>query len=370
MRTPLSPISASTKRSRTAATIVTLALALVLAACGGDSSDDGSNDTSSGSPASSSLVPPAEGKTDYPLTVETRFGEVVIDSRPERVVAGDDWEIDLLAALDVTPVGTNDQADFRAYATKQLSGSIETTWSNLDVEFPAESILTTDPDLIDIVGSVEEPTNYGELSKIAPTLGPPPSDDDMASWQDRLRLLGKVLDLSDRAEQAIADNTAYFEKVRADHPEFEGKTAAFINFWGNGVPTGYLSSPGSGSYTLLSDLGFTPNPDSDRFTDSEDLSPELVGSIKADVIIINDGSGDPAQLQQFLDDPLFQTLPAVENGRLVVLANPEQTDVTQDGEIIAAGFGHFGRAMGGSGPVPQQAIADFLVPVLSEATKN
>lgn len=369
---PSLPLTSATapRRSRTATTVLAIAVALVLAGCNANSSDDEASENESSTSSSSDLLPPAEGRTDYPLTVDTRFGDVVIEQRPERIVAGDDWEIDLLAALDMTPVGTNDQDDFRAYATRQLSGTIETTWSNLDVEFPAESILATSPDLIDIVGSVDEPKNYDELSKIAPTLGPPPSDDEISGWEDRLRLLGEVLDLSDRAEDAIADNAVYFEKVRTDHPEFEGKTAAFINFWGNGVPTGYLSSPGSGSYTLLADLGFTPNPDSERFTESEDLSPELIGSIKADVIIINDGSGDPAQLQDFVDDPLFQSLDAVKAGRLVVLANPDQTDVTQDGAVIAEGFGHFGRAMGGSGPIPQQAIAEFLVPVLSAASKN
>src|SRR5262245_55277299 len=34
-----------------------------------------------------SLLPPAEGMTQYPLTLNTAWGEVTIPERPERVVA-------------------------------------------------------------------------------------------------------------------------------------------------------------------------------------------------------------------------------------------------------------------------------------------
>lgn len=338
-----------------------LAVALTLSACSGTSAD-------ADAPAAdaASVLPAAEGSTAYPLTVDTQWGEIVIDERPERVIAADHWEIDLLAALGVTPVGTNDQVEMRNYALSQLPAEIESTWPVDDVWYPAEPIAATDPDLIVILSDPAEPDNYEALSAIAPVLGAVEPGDVAAPWQDRLRLLGEVLDLSERAETVIADDETYFEQVRTDHPEFAGKTAAFLHYWGEEAGGAYLSTPDSGPEQLLSAFGFDVNPDAERYAEIEDLSAELIGSIEADVIILT-SAATPEETAAFVDAPLFQSLAAVQDGRLLVLETDNTGPISRDGAVVVENFGHLGWAIGASaGPVPTHAIADFLVPLLAE----
>ncbi len=332
----------------------------LLAACG--SSDNG-NESTELAPVS---LPPAEGTTQYPLTIDTQWGETTIDERPERIVAGTTGDVDLMAALDVTPIGADELIELTAYTTKQLRGEVAATWDTGEVLYPLEPIAATDPDLMVISSVVDKPDNYDELSNLAPVVGPEPTEEGTPTWQERIRQLGLVLDLQERAEQVIADNGAYFERVRAEHPEFADMTIALLHFWGGDYGAAYLSTPGSGSERLFTELGFPPNPDAARFAGTDELSVELVGSIEADIVVITDASDAPDEFRAFVDQPLFQNLDAVKSGRLVELVTHGYGDITIGDKVIAEDFGHFGWAINGdNGPVPLQALASFFVPALA-----
>lgn len=350
-------MSAAARISTTLRTLTIASIALVaLAGC------SGSTEPTQSAEAMDSLLPAAEGTTEYPLTLTTAVGEVVLEDRPERVVMASSWDADLFAALGVTPVGTDAQVEFYPWAQEKIPGQIETVWPVSDDAYPAEQVANTSPDLIvDTLASDAETVQ--QLSDISPVLGAPADNPDDPQWQERLLLLGEALDLSARAQQVIDDYDATFDDVRAEHPEFAGKTVDYLVFWGGGAGTGYLNIAGSDPEALLTRMGFAANSNADSFPD-ETISDELLDTLTGDVLVISNQASDQAEFDAWFANPLIARLPSVQNDQAIVLnLSPERT-VTYNGELQEF-TGHFGRAWN-FGPLAHAEIADLLVPKLSD----
>lgn len=321
----------------------------------------GSNDTtpSSAAPADS-LLPAAEGKTEYPLTMTTAVGEAVIEERPERVVMASSWDADLFAALGVTPVATDEQIEFYPWAAEAIPGEIETVWPIGDDAYPAETVANSTPDLI-VDTLATDAVDVQQLSDIAPVLGEPVADE--VAWQDRIAALGEALDLSDRAQQVISDYDAKFEDIRAEHPEFEGKTVDYLVYWGGDAGTGYINTADSDPESLLGRLGFAPSAGGSAFPE-ETIPDELLDTLTGDVLVISNQAADQAEFDAWYSSPLIQRLPSVQNDHAIVLnLSPERT-VTYNGELQDFS-GHFGRAWQ-LGPLAHAEIADLLVPKIAD----
>lgn len=350
-------MSAAARISTTLRTLTIASIALVaLAGC------SGSTEPTQSAQATDSLLPAAEGMTEYPLTLTTAVGDVVLEKRPERVVMASSWDADLFAALGVTPVGTDAQVEFYPWAQDAIPGEIETVWPVSDDAYPAEQVANTSPDLIvDTLASDAETVQ--QLSDISPVLGAPADNPDDPQWQERLLLLGEALDLSARAQQVIDDYDATFDDVRAEHPEFAGKTVDYLVFWGGGAGTGYLNIAGSDPEALLTRMGFAANSNADSFPD-ETISDELLDTLTGDVLVISNQASDQAEFDAWFANPLIARLPSVQNDQAIVLnLSPERT-VTYNGELQEF-TGHFGRAWN-FGPLAHAEIADLLVPKLSD----
>lgn len=77
-----------------------------LAATSCSSTSNGTPESSSVSETTSSLLPAAEGKTEYPLTLTSPYGESVVDKRPTRVatVGANAVDTELLLSWEGSPL--------------------------------------------------------------------------------------------------------------------------------------------------------------------------------------------------------------------------------------------------------------------------
>jgi len=350
----------SSRRLATPTMAVALSALLALAGCSAEEQPADAAVTSTA--GTSEHLPAAQGQTEYPLTLATALGEITVEERPERVAMASSWDGDLFAALGVTPVATDEQIDFYPWVTEAL-GESETVWAQGDETYPAETIATTSPDLI--VDTLAVDTAETEKSAdVAPFLGAPEATGDASTWQERILLLGEVLDLSDRAQQVIDDYDASFETVRTEHPEFAGKTVDYLAFYGADYAAGLLNIAGSDAEQLFTRMGFAPNPLAEETTLEEGVSDELLGTLQGDVLVIS--NQDAENFAAFYDDPLLQGLESVRNGNVVILdVDSDGWTVSHDGELTDF-HGHFGRSFN-YGPLAHQELTALLTPLLAQA---
>jgi len=329
-------LNTPTTRVLRRATALVAAAAFALAACG-DSDDDAATPPTSPattSPATSSatvapstapaespgeeagLVPPAEGATEYPLTLTTWAGETVLEERPERIaVVGFSSNLDALQALDVIPVYTQgEEAEWpwRDLAWMSQIEFVDTSTRRDPINY--EAIAASDPDLIVAVNFVYEDDVFTLLSEIAPVLEHAEQiDGDKIEWQATQRMIGEALDLSAASERVVDDAEAAIADTAAAHPELAGRTITVATDYSSGLQ--YYSVQGGTAEGILTMLGFVPNPLAANFVDDPAVSDERVDLLDADVLIVF--YFDAATREARESSTVFASLPPVAGGRYV-----------------------------------------------------
>ncbi len=339
---------------------VALVGVLVLSACGTAGSASQQTPAPSVSSSASSLVPAAEGKTAYPLTLETPWGKTELAHRPERIAAvtpsQDDAEI--LAALGVTPIiASSESTD--AWLEEALTQPIPQRFTPGDSKFPVEQIAKSDPDLI-VVLNTDLTAEYAKLSAIAPVLATAErsgSESSVANdWKSSIQRIGEALDLQAAAQQALDDEDASFATFRAEHPELKGLTASYLVYYGDKGGLQFHSSEGSPSAAVFEGMGFAPNPNAKKFT----YRQEVMSAVDADVIVFSDNSdGNYAKITE---QRLFKNLKAVQENHLILIDNrSEQDSFVIDGTTYQ---GNLPWALARSGPLSAPWAATKLAPAL------
>lgn len=296
--------------SRTAGLILATTVAVSLAACSSDDSDDAADTTAtSGTTASDSASSTGSATAEtasYPLTVSTKYGDITLDSRPERVVALDYSAADDLVALGITPVGVATDPSKVESDMPWLASDIKDA-ANSDIapmyEANVETVANLDPDLI--VGgtyNAKDKDAYDKLSAVAPTLIP-----DMAgkgSWQDRLTATAAAFGATDKAGKLIAETEATYKAAGEKVPGIGDKTVSYYQF------TGEKFNPGGPEVFEL--FGMKPTVGMQEKTR---LSMENAQGADADLIVIwATGDDGPEILEK---TPAFANLPAVKKGNLM-----------------------------------------------------
>ena len=208
-----------------------------LAATSCSSTSNGTPESSSASETTSSLLPAAEGKTEYPLTLTSPYGESVIDKRPTRVatVGANAVDTELLLSLGGVPVTTNGLGFNKAPWLKEAAADrIELVFETESWDqYPYESIAAAKPDVIVVFG-YDLTNSFAKLSEIAPvvTSDKPWTGYFSNPWQDNIRILGKALDLSGAAEMLAYGGQAA--------RELSGGLAALRNGAQSGTVGGWL----------------------------------------------------------------------------------------------------------------------------------
>ncbi|WP_053352387.1 ABC transporter substrate-binding protein [Leucobacter musarum] len=313
-----SPVAPRTARRRRgfAGLAAVAAATLLLVGCAGAASSDTGAGSGSGAP-DAPLLPAAEGTTEYPLTLDTPFGETVLEQRPERIaiVTASTIDTDALIALGGTPVFAPSTVERNAWISPETIEGIETLWdSEAGAEVSAEQVAASDPDLIVALYATDavDRTRFKQLSAIAPVLY---AESDSLSWQQTTAELGAALDLSQAATDAVDAAEDAVTSARAEHPEFAGKTATHVIVYEEEYGVAYASAPGTDTAALFEQLGFALPEPAARFVDNDVVSGELISLIDAGFLLVS--TFDAGTETYVTESPLFTAVPAVAEGRAV-----------------------------------------------------
>lgn len=343
-------------------------LVVVAAACGGDTTSDtsttdtsttdaGATDTASASVATDGTTdttsePTADvGDAAFPVTIEHKYGETVIESEPTRVVSVGFGEHDGLLALGVIPVAVRDWYGEQPFATwpwaqDELGDAEPVVLASDEANF--EQIAALDPDLILGISSGMTDEQFATLSAIAPTIAQPGEYIDYGTpWDVALEITGRAVGRSAEAEQLIAATEQRFADALAAHPEFAGATAA-VTFIFEEQPGAYGSQDVRSR--TLGELGFVVPSEIDELAGDSffaSISAEDLSVIDTDVVVwIGLGEDTTAQVR---DLPTRPTLRAVEEGREIVAD-----------DILSGAFSH-------ASVLSLEYVIDELVPELALA---
>ncbi|WP_447035128.1 iron-siderophore ABC transporter substrate-binding protein [Streptomyces sp. DSM 118878] len=292
------------RRRSAAALVAAVALTGGLTAC--SSSDDSADEGGSASNAG------------FPVKVATKFGDISVKEKPQRVVALGWGDAETALALGVQPVGASDWLAFGGDGVgpwaKGLYKKSPTKIGTLEPEY--EKIASLKPDLILDTKSSGDQKRYDTLSKIAPTIGVPKGGEQyLTNWETQTTMVADALGLHDKGEKLIAGTEKKFKAATAAHPEFKGKTVTA----GSRTSVGYGAYvSGSGRVDFLERLGFKNNPEVEAKKGksfSVEVSRESLDMLDSGLLVMAP-IGLPAS--KIENDPLYQDIPAVKAGHDVV----------------------------------------------------
>lgn len=345
-------------------------LTALLAGCGGPAGPT-SPPTSVSTETGVDLLPPAEGVTQYPLTITSPWGSSELKERPKRIaVLRSAHDAEYLSLLGVTPALATSDLSEDVWMVDAFPHPVETIVDFVTLDsVPYEEIAKAKPDLI-VFSSFDLTESYDKLKAIAPVVAAPEGDDDItAPWQDRLRHVAAALDLSKAAETAITKVESEFETLRSAHPEFQGKSINYLVHYGAEYGLILQNRTGESSEQFLDQLGFAHSPVADR-APQEGISNEFIGELDADLLILADNTFDDAngtsEIGEITDLPLYQNLPVVQQGRTLILTNTLTGFKVGDKETE----GNLPWAIARTGPIGQLWAAKVLAPLLDETLRG
>lgn len=314
------------RRSFTTA-LLGIGLGLPLAACSSRSSGGlGSQSTDSG------LLPAAEGKTSYPLTLTCPYGTSELEQRPSRIASVSySHDEEFLSLLGATPVLTLEGVKTDVWMQRAFPQEIEATIPAAAAEeLDFEGIAKAKPDIILATG-LDLGNTYEKLSAIAPVVGAPEDTGLKATWEERMRSVAQALDLADAGETAITKVGEDFAALRSQYPRFQDKTINYVVYYDAANGLHLQNGTGDTTAEFFSSLGFAPSPLADEANSEDAMSNEQIGRLEADLLLVSDNSYDvttgSSRLTDLTDLPLYQNLAVVKEGRTATISN------TTDGYI-------------------------------------
>ncbi|GBF74906.1 hypothetical protein PA598K_03276 [Paenibacillus sp. 598K] len=269
-------------------------------------------------PESGAEAAAPQTEEEAPATREFEHGKGVstIPTHPERIVAIQ--YTGAMLALGVKPVGADNEWSAYPLLADEWQGieHVGDPWTGLNLE----KIVELDPDLI--VTHVE--ATYDELSKIAPTLWIP--------WlqynpQEQITLFGDILGKQEEAAAWLEQFQTKVEDTRAEVANLigEDETVAIFNIrpqnlfiYGDKAMGGYviydllqLHAPELIQQAVL-DEGVG------QLEVSMELLPDYANADYLFLSVLEDENGT-AYADEVMNSPLFQQLPAVQQGHVLPL---------------------------------------------------
>ncbi|MFT3944300.1 MAG: ABC transporter substrate-binding protein [Ancrocorticia sp.] len=369
-------ISTLRRRSATLAAAM-LSAALMLTGCGSsdntstpsESKSSASTPSESSSPTSTDGMPAAEGKTQYPLTLKSEWGETTLDERPLRIAAvtANALDVELLASLGVVPVLASARIDAGVWTVEALPTLPDATFEPVgggsgNVTLPFEEIAAVKPDLI-LALDIDD-AKYDRLSQIAPVVAAGTAAQQDSDWRAYLDAIGEAVDLSSKADDVESSYDTYFTEFAAEHPDFQGKTVTQLVYFGQQSGLNYNTVTGGRVESFFLSLGFDPNPLGEQFVAASSVSLENLSQVDADVIVLSAVvGGDPADIT---DNELWKGLTAVKNGAVVITKAKDASSYEFDGKSYD---GNLAWAMGTAGPLGRQWAAERLGSMIDSVLK-
>ena len=266
------------------------------------------------------------------VTVTDVKGEVEIPAEPERIVdlSGNS---DILAILGYEVIGTAnsdayDYTKFPKYLEEPLKGAEILGYSMQDT-MDIEAVMNLKPDLI-VISTVQEKM-YDQLNEIAPTVM---IQLEALNWKDDVIAIAEVFDKVDIANQWISDYEAKAASAGEKIKKEFGEDTSYLSFLASADQFFVFNEAGFGD-VLYNDMGLAKPEGLPEQTDISlpVVTYEGLASIKADYIFLIAGAEDLKQLEA---NSIWNSLPAVKNGNVVVLeASP----------YFNQGYSSIGRSM-------------------------
>ncbi|WP_454296337.1 ABC transporter substrate-binding protein [Salana multivorans] len=322
-------MSMSTSRRRVGATgaaMLTLAAVLLAACSSGETADESQSEATAdesgdAEPADSgSASEGSSGEGTSPEDIEFFFSAGEAPAEPQRVLAL--WRTgSSLAELGVVPVGSLEGEFLDSELTPEQFAPVAdlpTVGSYEGVSI--EDVIALEPDLVVGMDHGGLSINYEELAEVYPVriLQIHEPTDVWDNYADLASLVGKSVDFED----ARAALDARLADLNTEHGEALGAlTATSIGSTGGSI---WVDTSKALSYRHLTEAGFGYNA---AYTDNPEryvteLSRENIPTLADQDVIFYDaeinGSTSP-DVQSLLDEPAFQELPAVKEGRLFPL---------------------------------------------------
>lgn len=302
--------------------------------------------------ATPAATTPAASDAAFPVSVDTKFGPITVDSAPERVVALGWGDAETALALGVQPVGASDWLGFGGEGVGPWAAGLYDQAPEIigTLEPDYEAIAALQPDLILDTKSSGDQDRYDKLSSIAPTIDVPEGGDSyLTSFEQQMTMISTALGKSNEGAQIISDTEAAVTAAASAHPEWSGKTVTVATKTSEGWGA-YIS--GSERVDQLVQLGFVQSPTIAALAPnatgfSVSISAENLDQLAADVIVAFPIFIDTTEIT---DDPQWQALDAVKGGHAVVI----------DGDLASA------YSLGTS--LARQYALEQLVPLLEKAT--
>lgn len=309
-------------RATIRAAVVLAAIAsttIALASCG---SSDPTEDS----------VTASAGAESFPVTVQHMYGETTIETVPERVATWGFGSTDAVLALGIVPVaipsaeygGGEDRIyPWVADAIDELGGDMPTLLDNATYELSVEQLLATDPDVLLAPHSGLTDTEYKAVTDAGIPVIAPPEEIWSTPWRDAITIVGTSLGLEDRSRELVADLDQQVAQAGSEHPEFEGKTIAYVS---EAADIYYLLLPSDPRVELLENLGFTSDPSVTELATGESpfsttVSAEFLSKIAADVAFTQVDTEEA--LQSFLSSDSSRQIPAVADGAVAGFVGQE-----------------------------------------------
>lgn len=307
----------SSRRSgRLVATCVALLVTGLLAACGGSDSDD-----------TTTTAVPGEGAAAFePVTVEHRYGSTELTERPERIVSLDPQWTDVLAALEVAPVGhvihVAQEDETFPWQEGLLDGSEALVYTD---GIPFEAVAALQPDLIVGTYAIQNEGEYRRLAELAPTI-PSLTDAEVETWEDIAEVAGRLIGDESAATALVDDVDAQVAAVAEELPGLEGTTIAFANYIA-GSSIVVLADPEDGANQLFAQLGMELAPgiaaEADGATGRIEISPENIHLLDGDVLLMLTNGTDTAAITG------WDQIQAVQAGAAQVVDQTEAVALNQ-----------------------------------------
>lgn len=318
------------------ASALVLSLCLFGAGCAGSSSD--ADDASSSEAAQASASENAAASSEASLdsadadasteeasaeggavethTVQTDLGAVEIPVDPQRILALDEYAAMNMLVLGVTPAEV--VGAYGSHVSQELltgnGVAISETADEMLVNF--ELIAALAPDVIVMTAESAFLGHYDQLSEIAPTVTLLYS----APWREVITKTGETFMREEEAVQAIAAVEAQLAEVAA---KVEASDVETLSILGEtyGITFGVSSTAALSG--VIEELGLgrpADQLDAEPMAGFESVAPistELLEGHDADLIAVL--SGDYYDENVLLEAPTFKDLPAVKDGRSVVV---------------------------------------------------
>ena len=269
--------------------------------------------------------------SSFPITMKHAYGETVIKSKPERVVTLDWNNADAVLALGIVPVGTA-RANWGPVTDKGLLPWTEEKFKELGVDNPNvfndlegydyEAVAAAKPDIIVAPYSGMDEKAYKRLSEIAPTL-PFRETAWKTTWREQTEEAAEALGLKAEGEKLVSDTDAFIKETLVKYPNLAGKSVAmcYINAADLSSFSVYRTADPRGAY--LTDLGFTfPEKVEAQAKDKNAFYVQISSELAVDALSDTDiiiTYGDDKTVAALKKDAIFSKIPAVKEGRVVVL---------------------------------------------------